>query len=67
VLESYPPSVAFQRDFVGPRWASWNALLQSLAFVQLTQGTDEILWDYPNISHSDYQWYYIGEEHLYHQ
>ena len=41
VLEAFPPNVKFRRDIVGPRLASWNELLQHLALVNLTQGTDE--------------------------
>ena len=41
VLEAFPPNVTFRRDIVGSRLASWNELLQRLALVNLTQGTDE--------------------------
>jgi hypothetical protein len=40
-----PPNVTFRRDLVGPRLASWNALLHRLAFVQLTPGIDEFRWN----------------------
>ena len=45
VLETSPPNMTFRRDLVGSRLASWNALLQRLALVQLTQGTDEFRWN----------------------
>ena len=37
VMETFPPNVSFRRSLFGPRQASWNALLQRLASVQLTQ------------------------------
>ena len=40
VLESFPPNMMFRRDLIGPTLASWKALLQRLAMVQLSQGTD---------------------------
>jgi hypothetical protein len=45
VLESYPPAISFRRDLVGPRLASWIELLQRLASVQLTHGSDEFKWN----------------------
>jgi hypothetical protein len=44
-METSPPNVMFRRDLVGPRLASWNALLQRLALVQLTQGADGFHWN----------------------
>ena len=44
VLESFPPVMDFRRDLNGPRLASWNELLQKLASVHLTQGSDEFRW-----------------------
>jgi hypothetical protein len=44
-LESFPSNVTFWRDLIGPRLASWNALLQRLATVQLSQGADEFRWN----------------------
>ena len=41
VLETSPPNVTFRRDLIGPRLTSWNELLQRLALVNLTDGTDE--------------------------
>ena len=41
VMETFPPNMTFRRDLVGPRLASWNELLQRLALVNLTQGTDD--------------------------
>jgi hypothetical protein len=37
-MESSPPSVTFIRDLVGAILANWNALLQCLAFLQLSSG-----------------------------
>jgi hypothetical protein len=45
VMESSPPNVTFRRSIVGPRQASWNALLQRLDSVQLTQGSDVFRWN----------------------
>ena len=45
VLETFPPNVSFRRSLYGPRQASWNALLQRLATVQLTQGPNEFRWN----------------------
>ena len=44
VMETSPPTMTFRRDLIGPRLASWNELLQRLASVQLTQGSDEFRW-----------------------
>jgi hypothetical protein len=33
VLASFPQNVMFRRDLVGPRLASWNALLQHLVLI----------------------------------
>ena len=40
VLADNPPNVTFRRDLIGPRLAAWHELLQRLANVNLTQGTD---------------------------
>ena len=40
----------FTRDLVGPKLAAWHELLQRLASVNLTQGTDEFRW---NLHESD--------------
>ena len=45
VLEVNPPIVTFRRDLVGPRLAAWQELLQRLASVNLTQGTDVFRWN----------------------
>jgi hypothetical protein len=37
VLMSSPPNVSFGRDLVGPKLASWNALLQRLDLIQSMQ------------------------------
>jgi hypothetical protein len=41
ILESNPPNVTFRRNLYGPRLVSWEALLQPLASVQLTDMKDE--------------------------
>jgi hypothetical protein len=48
VMNSSPPVVSFRRDLIGPRLASWNELLQRLASVHLSEGTDEFRWDLTN-------------------
>jgi hypothetical protein len=45
VLGSSPSSVIFIKDLVGPLLASWNALLQHLDFVRLTQEMGEFRWN----------------------
>jgi hypothetical protein len=45
VLESNPPNVTFRRNLLGPRLVFWEALLQRLANVQLTNGKDEFQWN----------------------
>jgi hypothetical protein len=35
----------FIRDLVGPMLTSWNALLQRLAFIQLSQGANKCRWN----------------------
>jgi hypothetical protein len=45
VLESIPPNVTFRRNLYGPRLVSWEALLQRLANVHLTDGRDELYWN----------------------
>ena len=44
VMESSPPNMTFRQTLLGPRLVSWNALLQRLAFVQLTTGPGEFRW-----------------------
>jgi hypothetical protein len=43
VLETNPPNVnvTFRKNLYGPRLVSWEALLQRLALIQLTEGKDE--------------------------
>jgi hypothetical protein len=41
MLEFSPPNVTLKRDIITHMLALWNALLQWLALIQLTQGTDE--------------------------
>jgi hypothetical protein len=45
VLEFFPPILNFRRHLAGPRLSSWTDLLQRLASVQLTPGTDEFMWN----------------------
>jgi hypothetical protein len=45
VMESNPPNVTFRRSLIGPRLVSWEALLQRLANIQLTNGKDEFRWN----------------------
>jgi hypothetical protein len=45
VMGSNPPQVTFRRDLIGARLVSWNALLQRLENVHLTQGSDEFRWN----------------------
>jgi hypothetical protein len=45
VLDSNPPNVTFRRNLYGPRLVSWEALLQRVANVQLTEGKDEFHWN----------------------
>jgi hypothetical protein len=45
VLETSPPNVTFKRNLYGPRLVSWEALLQRLANVHLTDGRDEFHWN----------------------
>jgi hypothetical protein len=40
-MENSPSDVTFTRDLIGPRLASWNALLERMDMVQLTQVIDE--------------------------
>ena len=40
-METFSPDVSFKRSLIGPRQASWNALLERLDSVHLTQGPDE--------------------------
>jgi hypothetical protein len=41
VLGSNPPNLTFRKNLFDPRLVSWEALLQRLANVQLTNGKDE--------------------------
>ena len=45
VMATSPPDVSFRRSLFGPRQTSWNVLLQRLASVHLTQGSDEFRWN----------------------
>ena len=45
VLVDNNPLVTFRRDLIGPRLTSWNELLQRLAFVNLSPGSDEFRWN----------------------
>jgi hypothetical protein len=45
ILESNHPNVTFRRNLYGLRLVSWEALLQRLALVQLTEGKDEFHWN----------------------
>jgi hypothetical protein len=46
VMQNSPLEVTFKRDLVGPGLASWNALLQRLEMVQLSQDPMiEIRWN----------------------
>jgi hypothetical protein len=45
VLGSNPPNVTFRRNLFGPRVVFWEALLQCLAHVQLTNGKDIFRWN----------------------
>jgi hypothetical protein len=45
VLESTPPHVSFTRDLIGVRLASWQALVERLANIQLTDERDEFRWN----------------------
>ena len=40
-----PPDVSFRRTLLGPRHASWNALLLRLDSVQLSEGPDKLRWN----------------------
>jgi hypothetical protein len=44
VMKTSPPSKTFRRDLIDPRLISWNELLQKLASIQLSEGTDEFRW-----------------------
>jgi hypothetical protein len=44
-MESNPPNVTFRRNLYGPRLVSWEALLQRLANVNLTDRRDEFHWN----------------------
>ena len=45
VMETSPPNVSFRRDLVGPRLVAWNALLERLQRIQLSQGSDVFRWN----------------------
>ena len=44
VLSTSPPNVSFRRDVIGARLASWQALQERLAHIQLEDGHDEFRW-----------------------
>ena len=52
VLGSSPQNVSFRRDLIGARLASWQALQQRLAGIQLTPGHDEFRWSLLRIRNS---------------
>jgi hypothetical protein len=44
-----PPDVTFRRDLYGPLLVAWNALLQCLDSIHLSNGPDEFCWNlHPN-------------------
>jgi hypothetical protein len=45
IMGSNQPQVTFRRDLIGARLVSWNALLQRLENLHLTQGSDEFRWN----------------------
>jgi hypothetical protein len=45
VLNTSPPNVTFRQDLIGARLASWHALQERLANVQLTDEHDEFRWN----------------------
>ena len=45
VLGTSPPNVTFRRDLIGARLASWHALQERLAVIQLIDGHDEFRWN----------------------
>jgi hypothetical protein len=45
VLNTSPPNVTFRQDLIGERLASWHALQEQLANVQLTDKHDEFRWN----------------------
>ena len=45
VLSTSPPNVSFRRDVLGARLASWQALQERLANIQLVDGHDEFRWN----------------------
>ena len=45
VMGTSPPNVSFKRTLLGPRQASWNALLLRLDSVQLTEDPDKFRWN----------------------
>ena len=44
-LSTSPPNVTFRRDRIGARLASWHALRERLAAIQLTDEHDEFQWN----------------------
>jgi hypothetical protein len=44
-MATSPPDVMFRRDLIGQWLVAWNSLLQRLATVQLSPGTDEFRWN----------------------
>jgi hypothetical protein len=45
VMATSTPDVTFRRDLLGPRLTAWNALLQCLDSIQLSQRPDEFCWN----------------------
>ena len=45
VMSTSPPNVTFRRDLIGARLASWHALQERLADIQLIDGHDEFRWN----------------------
>ena len=45
VLSTSPPDVTFRRDLIGARLASWHALQERLAYIQLIDEHDEFRWN----------------------
>jgi hypothetical protein len=45
VMESSPPNMTFKTDLIGPRLASWNALVQRLDNIQLMRWKNEFWWN----------------------
>jgi hypothetical protein len=45
VMATSPSEVMFRRDLIGPRLDAWNVLLQCLASIQLSPGSDVFRWN----------------------